>query len=478
MRRLITLLFLCVGFAALGTAATKANAAEAPKRRVFVLTDIENEPDDAQSLVRFLTYSNQWDIEGLVATTSIHLPDHTAPDRIRQIIRTYGKVRDNLLLHELGYPTEAKLLSLVSEGPPVYGMQAVGAALAPGTRRLIEALERPDERPLWVLVWGGANTLAQALAEVKAKRSPAELERLVARLRVYTISDQDDAGPWLRRTFPALFYIASPGMHAGGGYHMSTWVGISGDRFLGRFVGGDFSLVDLDWLQNNIMSKGPLGAEYPKPLYIMEGDTPSFLYLIENGLGNPERPDWGSWGGRYELYTPRLRKWFLAPEERPFWADTEDEVLGADGNWHTSNKATIWRWRQAYQNDFAARMDWTIKPYAEANHPPKPALGHPERLSARVGERVSLSAEGSTDPDGDALSYEWFIYGEPGSFTTGTDRTGRIGTIEQADQQKAVLIVPSQRVVRTGDLHVILAVTDNGSPRLTRYKRVIIEVSP
>ena len=45
-------------------------------------------------------------------------------------------------------------------------------------------------------------------------------------------------------------------------------------------------------------------------------------------------------------------------------------MLGVDGNWHQSNKATIWRWRSAYQNDFAARMDWTIKPYAEANHPP------------------------------------------------------------------------------------------------------------
>ena len=91
-------------------------------------------------------------------------------------------------------------------------------------------------------------------------------------------------------------------------------------------------------------------------------------------------------------------------------------MLGVDGHWHTDNHATIWRWRSAYQNDFAARMDWTIKPYAEANHPPVPKLGHPAELTAKPGERVNLSAEGSSDPDGDALSYEWFYYAEAGTF--------------------------------------------------------------
>ena len=74
------------------------------KHRVLVLTDIENEPDDAMSMVRFLTYANQWDVEGLLATTSTHLRNKTAAWRIRQIVRAYGQVRNNLLLHEKGYP--------------------------------------------------------------------------------------------------------------------------------------------------------------------------------------------------------------------------------------------------------------------------------------------------------------------------------------------------------------------------------------
>ena len=72
--------------------------------------------------------------------------------------------------------------------------------------------------------------LAQALWKVQKTRTPAALATFVARLRVYTISDQDDSGPWLRKTFPTLFYITSPGVGSGGAYHHSTWSGISGDK--------------------------------------------------------------------------------------------------------------------------------------------------------------------------------------------------------------------------------------------------------
>ena len=208
----------------------------------------------------------------------------------------------------------------------------------------------------------------------------------------------------------------------------------------------------------------------------MEGDTPTFLNLIGNGLSNPEHPDWGGWGGRYEFYTPRYRKWFQEPETRPFWSDAEDEVLGVDGEWHQSNKVTIWRWRSAYQNDFAARMDWTIKPYAEANHPPVAKLAHPAQLNVRSGEHVNLSAEGSSDPDGNALSYQWFYYGEPGTLALATSRTGAPLAIEGAAQAKASFTAP--RVTKPETMHIILAVTDGGTPPLTRYQRVIVTVLP
>lgn len=445
------------------------------KPRIIVLTDIENEPDDAMSLVRFLTYSNQWDVEGLVATTSVHQKNKIATWRIKEILEAYGKVRDNLEIHEQGYPTEKYLLSLVKEGRTDYGMNAVGEGMdSEGSELIIQTVDRDDSRPVWVLVWGGPNCLAQALWKVQNTRSSADVNKFVSKLRVYTISDQDDSGPWIRKTFPELFYIASPGFHEYDGYHHATWSGISGDFFHARCDGANYSLVENSWLDKHIRSKGPLGQQYPYMKYLMEGDSPSFMFLINNGLNNPDHPNWGGWGGRYEFYHPRTEKWFLEPETRPLWTNADDEVFGFDGRWHTTNHATIWRWREAYQHDFEARMDWSIKPYDKANHPPVAKLNHAEYLDAKSGERVELSAEGSTDPDGDNLSYKWFFYEEPGTFTLGTARTGDPVKINDANMANAWFTAPKKG--RMGTMHFIVAVTDHGTPALTRYKRVIVNI--
>ncbi|MCC9654297.1 nucleoside hydrolase-like domain-containing protein [Rhodopirellula halodulae] len=453
--------------------------ASADNPRLFVLTDIENEPDDAMSMVRLLVYANQIDIEGLAATTSVHQQRRVAPDRIRKIVKAYGEVRDNLEKHEAGYPTAQALLDCVSEGLPVYGMQGVGEGQdSAASEALIRAVDREDPRPIWVTAWGGPSVLAQSLWKVRETRSKDDLAKFVSKIRVYTISDQDDSGPWMRENFPDLFYVASPGFHPGGAYHQATWSGISGDHFHARCDGADFSLVTNEWLEKNIRRKGPLGEQYPHWEYLMEGDTPSFLNLINNGLSNPERPDWGGWGGRYELYTPRYRRWFFQEETRPFWTDSEDEVMGVDGRWHDTNHATIWRWREAYQNDFAARMDWTIRSVEDANHPPIVKLNHADRITAKKGELIELDASASTDPDGDALSFEWFNYAEAGTFLCSSGTTGQPLSINAFDQAKASFRVPTRTVMPpgTGTMHVIVAVTDHGSPRLTRYHRVIVDV--
>ncbi|RYC72110.1 DUF1593 domain-containing protein [Spirosoma sordidisoli] len=444
-----------------------------PKPRVLVLTDIENEPDDTQSLIRFMLYANQWDIEGLIATTSVHQQERVAPEKIREVVTAYGQVRANLALHEPGYPEAAQLLGLIRPALPRFGRQAVGPGNdSPGSDWIIQVVDKNDERPVWVLCWGGPNCLAQALWKVSMTRSAEELNRFVGKLRVYTISDQDDSGPWLRKTFPSLFYVASPGVYARGAYHYATWNGISGDRHHGRFSGADFSLVDNPWLDVNIrQGHGPLGALYPVTKYLMEGDTPSFLHLIDNGLSVPEHPDYGGWGGRYEYYQPHTRPWFSEPETRPFFTDADDEVKGLDGHMHRSNQATIWRWRQAYQHDFAARMDWCVKPFSEANHPPRVVLTHPAVLTVSSGEPITLSAQGSTDPDDNSLTYKWFYYPEAGTYLSHRDLV-----IGQPAAPSVTLTAPD--VSKPETLHVIVSVTDNGRPALTRYQRVLVTVLP
>jgi hypothetical protein len=121
-------------------------------------------------------------------------------------------------------------------------------------------------------------------------------------------------------------------------------------------------------------------------------------------------------------------------------------------------------------------MDWTIKAFAEANHPPVAQLKHAARLSAKAGERVALSAAGSSDPDGNTLSYEWFYYGEPSSAPLSNSRAVVALAIDNARQAEASFTAP--KVTRPETIHIVLAVTDSGQPKLTRYRRVIVSVLP
>src|SRR5690606_6642223 len=223
------------------------------KHRVVILTDIEADPDDTQSLVRLLLYSNQIDIKGIVATTSCWQKNKIAPESIERLIRAYGKVQPNLLKHETGFPGAEELLSLVKRGLQVYGMEGDGEGKdSEGTEWIIKILEEDDDRPLWISVWGGANTLAQALYKIKDTKSAAAARRLIARLRVYTISDQDDSGIWMRNNFPDLFYIVSPGDE----YGTATW-----NAMMTHVRGIDNGTISNSWLGENIQQgHGPLGA--------------------------------------------------------------------------------------------------------------------------------------------------------------------------------------------------------------------------
>jgi hypothetical protein len=306
------------------------------KSRVFVLTDIGNEPDDQMSLTRFLLYSNDFDVEGLVAVTSTWQREKVSPEIIQKVLSNYGKIRSNLLKHGDGFPAAEDLAQVVKSGQPGYGMAVIGEGrqLSPGAQLLIEAIDRSDPRPVYVTIWGGANTLAEALLEVREKRSSEEVKVFTSKMRVYSISDQDDAGSWIRNEFLDLFYIVSPSTQDGADYASATWTGISGDKYYRNAPGADFTTVSNQWLDQHVRNKGFLGETYPKYTFIMEGDTPTFLGLIKNGLASDRNPGWGGWGGRYILRQP-------LGESRPIWTqggdcypgspNSRDTVFGVDG---------------------------------------------------------------------------------------------------------------------------------------------------
>ena len=292
-------------------------------------------------------------------------------------------------------------------------------------------------------------------------------------------------------SFRGCFTSRCRARRTGAEYYYATWTGISGDLYYRNCEGADASLVTNEWLDQNIRSKGPLGKMYPRFMFIMEGDTPTFLNLIDNGLNGYRRPDWGGWGGRYVYRQPR-------GETRPIWtqggdefsrATSQDAVRGIDGKVHVSDQATVWRWREAYQNDFAARMDWTVDDYAHANHAPvlvvngKPGTA-PVEIAAHAGETVTLDASGSRDPDPhQTLRYRWWIYPEAGL----DGAHGAAVSISGENQPRATVKVesacapvwlPGLMPCRgDGIVHIILEVTDDGSPRLTSYRRVVLRVS-
>ncbi|KNB17717.1 hypothetical protein FOXG_15488 [Fusarium oxysporum f. sp. lycopersici 4287] len=442
------------------------------KPRVLILTDITNEPDDSQSLVRYLLYSNEFDTRGLVACTSTHMRSRVAPQEIESIVDGYGEVVDNLNAHahpDNQYPSAQSLRDMIKVGPPVYGKIALEpfTPLSSGSQLIIARIDESEE-PLWVLLWGGANPLAQALAHVEKTRNASAFAQFRSKTRVYAISDQDDTGAWIRVTYPDIFYICS--LHGWCQYNAAAWTGISGPT--------DVAI-------------GPLGAKYPDFKFLVEGDTPTFLYLIQNGLGSPEHPHWGSWGGRYSYSDPSMTG--------NHFVDAVDNVVGMDGRTYTSNFATIWRWRRAFQTDFAARMQWTLTDDpSKANHAPvvfvNDSTGGPEPVLIEVeaGEKLLLDASRSYDPDGQDITFNWFQYKEPTAvqgWPVGlhpdldiitVDLKGRGDQVEvqiPGPEVSAQEPISGQAMTKGLEYHIVLEVRDNGEPCMTTYKRVVIQTT-
>jgi hypothetical protein len=431
-----------------------------PKRlrpRLVVLTDIGGDPDDQQSMIRLMLYANEFEMEGLIASASGiagELKEEvTRPELIREIVQAYGRVQPNLLLHQPGYPPAEKLLDVIKSGNPRRGIKNVGERCdTDGSRWIIKLADREDSRPLNIAIWGGSTELAQALWRVRNDRPAEEVKRFVGKLRVHAIGHQDDTGPWILENFPDLFYVLSMAAEK----HDKRE-----GAYRGMYLGGDESLTSREWVERHIRKdRGPLGALYPTHTWtapnphscLKEGDTPSWFYFLPVGLSDPAEPGWGGWGGRFR------------PAGRGLFRDAADTVDGT-----TDARATVWRWRPAFQADLAARMVWCVRPAKKANHPPVPILngekGQIIELRARPGEAVRLSAARSSDPDGDRLRFHWFVYAEAGSYR-------RDVPLSAATGEATSLAIPADAARHT--IHVVLEVTDESEPPLTRYRRAVI----
>ncbi len=441
--------------------------------RIFVLTDISSEePDDLQSLIRLLLYTNEIEIEGLVATLSEWKSitgSAFRPDLIYKAIDAYEQVLSNLRLHDPNYPAAESLRSTVAVGNG-NDLESTGQA-TPGAALLADAMLRRDTRPLWVTIWGGAATLAQAVQMLAEKLSAGELHAALARTWVYEIQGQDDCGAWLAVHYPQLNFIRS----------QYQWRGISNrvdgvwpetKRYLDEYV-------EPRWFDRNIREgHGPLGDLYPHARFLFEGDTPSLLHLIPNGLHDPVKISQGGWGGRF-INQRTLNVWSggcpVNNEARfgefSMFTDAADALYVAGNGKHAQSIYNpIRRWRDAYQLDFAARMDWCVRKPQESNHAPIVRIDADAgrnilTRSLHRGDTLVLDASDSRDPDARALSFHWWVYTEAGE---------RNASMTLENPNSATLHARASG--EPGECHLILEVTNAGDPPLRSYRRVIVQI--
>lgn len=452
-----------------------------PRTRVVILSDISNEPDDQMSLVRFLTYANEFEVEGLIATTSCWRRTHPDRKTVLDVIDAYEEVYPNLILHAEGYPKADYLRTITLSGVDGYGMNAAANQLDnEAINHIIEVLDQKDPRPVWFCAWGGANTLGGAVMKLQKER-PSDVKRLVSKIRGYEIALQDDGFAYIAHHFPKTKLLSA----------RLLWKGISKTtptfNAWSESWGGNNTVFSSSWISEHVQNNhGPLGAQYPDAVYLWEGDTPSFLHIIPNGLRDPEQIGQGGWGGRFHS-TKQLNVRTgsgndtvdaLLDQYRDYelYSDANDS-WSFEGHSYENEYCSVFRWREDFQNDFAARMDWCVADnFNKANHHPVAALNGDRskdiiEIPANPGETVKLSAIGSKDPDGNTIDYQWMIYHEAGNFPLQLK-------LERSRGVETTLNIPESKqdsfIGKT--IHVILKITDNGIPNLVAYRRAIIRV--
>jgi hypothetical protein len=428
--------------------AIAGEAVAGQRLRLLIETDLGGDPDDEQSLVRFLLYSNEWDVEGIICNRARARDrenlnkERTGLGIARRLLDAYGQCRPHLVKHDPRYPTKADLWKRTVAG---YEDREDGVKL------LIAAVDRDDPRPLWYSDWGSdrgasTNNLKRALDRVLKERGQKGYATFKDRLR---LSSADKFGEHTSKQAPPF----------------RLWIDTyrpeqEGKRWYHRFSALTARAGGFDLKRDVLTNHGPLGALYPTNTTHpqKEGDTMTFLYLVPTGMNDPEQPTWGSWAGRYGHQK--------AEGDRPYyWANQQDTWQGT-----TNRDNTLKRWAVHLQNDFRARLNWCVKDVTAANHPPQPKVRGNLRRDAAPGDRVTLDARQSSDPDGHDLTFRWIYYPEPGTYR------GPAPRIENADSALASFIAPKVDSPRT--LHVLVMVTDNGTPALTRYQRVIVTVKP
>jgi Protein of unknown function (DUF1593) len=475
------------------------------KTRTIVTTD--GEIDDVDSFIRLLLYANEFNIEGLVYSSSMwhYKGDGKGTKMVSEmemtkkiygektdlrwpgvhwmqdLIDAYAQVYPKLSTHAEGFPTADHLRSLIKVGN--IDFEGEMDKITEGSEFIKNKLLDASTEPIYLQVWGGTNTIARALKSIEeayknTDKWPVIYKKVCDKAVIYAILDQDatyrkyiapnwkdikiyyNSHQFACLAYPWKRYVPTPFQPLLEGKFMHDNIINNHGALLKMYYSygdGQKQAGDDEHIHGDInkLKNAQWGSFTPYD-FISEGDSPAFLHLIDVGLGNLENPQFGGWGGRLKQSKTSPNRW-----------EDGDEV--ADFNPFTKKKdATLGqtRWLDALQYDFAARADWCVKDFKNANHAPKVALKHANFLTAKPNQKVKLKGKAS-DPDGDKLTYRWWQYEEVGSFKSKI-------TLQNANNANAFFTMPND--IKTDEtVHIILEVQDDKTPKMTRYQRVIVK---
>jgi hypothetical protein len=288
--------------------------------RVLISSDIGgSDEDDIQSMIHYLVYTDLFDTEGIIAS-----PPHRGRTKdILEVIALYERDYARLNSYSARYPSPDVLRSVSKQGAVDSAPEEGFRSPTEGSQWIIRCAKSQDPRPLYVLVWGAATDVAQAIHDDPSIKK---------KIRVHFIASWNQ-----KQDENAFRYIDQQ--------HPDTWLIHNDTTFRGWYIGGhqDNDLGNRSFVVTHARGHGALGDRFArlKGGSIKMGDSPTVAWLLR---GCPEDPAQESWGGRFVKKTGRPN----------WWIDNPDPALAQAGR---AGARTVNKWREQYLRDFQKRLD-------------------------------------------------------------------------------------------------------------------------